>query len=71
MDDAVLALLTCVVFVMIVCGVLLVRDVRWAVEHVTERYENICFHTGPTGGKDGSCIGYWKADGRFVDLTER
>lgn len=71
MDKAILTLLMCLVFVMIVCGVLLVQDVRWAFARVEERYESLCLRKGPTGGDDGSCIGYWKFNGEFVDLTER
>jgi hypothetical protein len=71
MDRATLVLLTCIVFVYAVCGWLLMQDVKWAFVRVTARYDNLCFRTGPTGGKDGSCIGYWEKDGKFVDLTER
>ena len=70
MSKAILTLLTCVGFVYIVCGILLVQDVRWAVARVEARYANICFRTGPTGGKDNSCAGYWNADGKFVNVTE-
>lgn len=71
MDKAILTLLTCIVFMYTVCGVLLVQDVQWAFARVQKRYETYCLWTGPTGGTDGSCIGYWKPNGEFVDLTER
>jgi hypothetical protein len=71
MDRAILTLLTCITLVYVVCGVLLIQDVRWAFARVTKRYDSLCFRTGPTGGTDGSCIGYWEIDGKFVDLTER